>query len=82
MSECFPRPTDSTSTVNTPGHNLGFGYGIHSCLGAALARMEGRLALDTLLDLIPRYEIEQSGLKRVTMTNVAGWSNVPVRILR
>ena len=61
------------------GYNLNFGYGIHSCLGAALARMEGRIALETLLDLIPRYEIDRSGLQRVHMTNVCGWANVPVR---
>lgn len=63
------------------GYNLNFGYGIHSCLGAALARMEGRLALNTLLDLIPRYEIDRSGLQRVHMTNVCGWANVPVHAL-
>jgi cytochrome P450 len=63
------------------GYNIGFGYGIHSCLGAALARMEGHVALEALLDLIPRYEIDRSGLRRVHMTNVCGWSNVPVRAL-
>ncbi len=63
------------------GYNLNFGYGIHSCLGAALARMEGRIALETLLDLIPQYEIDRSGLQRVHMTNVCGWANVPVRAL-
>ncbi len=63
-------------------YNLGFGYGIHSCLGAALARMEGRIALDALLDLIPRYEVDRAGRRRVHMTNVCGWSNVPVRALR
>ncbi|MGH3677118.1 MAG: cytochrome P450 [Mycobacterium sp.] len=61
------------------GYNLNFGYGIHSCLGAALARMEGRIALEVLLDFIPRYEIDRTGLQRVRMTNVAGWANVPVR---
>ena len=60
------------------GYNLNFGYGIHSCLGAALARMEGRIALETLIDLIPSYEIDRSGLQRVHMTNVCGWANVPV----
>jgi len=61
--------------------NLGFGYGVHSCLGAALARMEGAIALEKLLDLMPRYEVIWDGCKRVTMQNVAGWSNVPVRVL-
>ena len=60
------------------GYNLNFGYGIHSCLGAALARMEGRIALEALIDLIPSYEIDRSGLQRVHMTNVCGWANVPV----
>jgi cytochrome P450 len=61
------------------GYNIGFGYGIHSCLGAALARMEGRIAIEALLDLIPRYEIDRPGLRRVHMANVFGWCNVPVR---
>ena len=37
--------------------NIGLGYGVHSCLGAALARMESTIALDKLLDYMPRYEI-------------------------
>ncbi|MCV7354161.1 cytochrome P450 [Mycolicibacterium fluoranthenivorans] len=63
------------------GFNLAFGYGVHSCLGAALARMESRIAMEALLDLIPDYEVDRSGLRRVAMTNVFGWSNVPVRRL-
>ena len=63
------------------GFNLALGYGIHSCLGAALARMEGRIALEALLDLIPEYEVDRDGLRRVAMSNVCGWSNVPVRKL-
>lgn len=61
------------------GFNLAFGYGVHSCLGAALARMESRIALDALLDLVPEYRVDRAGLKRVAMSNVAGYSNVPVR---
>jgi cytochrome P450 len=61
--------------------NLGLGYGVHSCLGASLARMESALALDKLLDHMPRYEIVREGLRRVAMTNVIGWNNVPVRVL-
>ncbi|QNI08556.1 cytochrome P450 [Mycobacterium kubicae] len=62
--------------------NLSFGYGIHSCLGAALARMESVLALEKLLDFMPRYEVDWAGCNRVQMQNVAGWKNVPVRVLR
>jgi cytochrome P450 len=62
--------------------NLGLGYGTHSCLGAALARMESIAALDRLLDFMPRYELDRAGLRRVAMTNVIGWHNVPVRVLR
>ena len=65
----------------TEAQNLGFGYGVHSCLGAALARLESAVALEKLLDLMPRYEVIWDGCKRVSMTNVAGWSNVPVRVL-
>lgn len=62
--------------------NLGFGYGVHSCLGAALARMESAIALERLLDFMPRYEVLFDQCKRVSAQNVAGWSSVPVRVLR
>ena len=65
----------------TEAQNLGFGYGVHSCLGAALARLESAIALEKVLDLMPRYEVIWDGCKRVSMQNVAGWSNVPVRVL-
>jgi cytochrome P450 len=65
----------------TQAQNLGLGYGIHSCLGAALARMESAIALGKMLDFMPRYEVDFDGCKRVNMQNVAGWSNVPVKVL-
>ncbi|HEX3706814.1 MAG TPA: cytochrome P450 [Mycobacteriales bacterium] len=61
--------------------NVGFGYGIHSCLGAALARMESTIALNMLLDFMPRFEVVHEGCARVAMTNVSGWHNVPVKVL-
>jgi cytochrome P450 len=66
----------------TQSQNLGLGYGIHSCLGAALARLETTVALEHLLDFMPRYEVDFAGLHRVTMQNVAGYHNVPVKVLR
>jgi cytochrome P450 len=62
--------------------NMGFGYGIHSCLGAALARMESAIALEKLLDFMPRFEVDWDNCKRVQMQNVAGWKNVPVKVIR
>lgn len=66
----------------TQSPHMGLGYGIHSCLGAALARLESVIALEHLLDFMPRYEVDWEGLHRVTMQNVAGYHNVPVRVLK
>jgi cytochrome P450 len=74
----FPDPDRFDITREPAGHNLGFGYGIHSCLGAALARMEGHIALEVMLDLIPDYEVDVDRLERVRMPNVFGWKHVPV----
>ena len=66
----------------TQAQNLGLGYGIHSCLGAALARMETAIALEHLLDFMPRFEVAFDRLERVNMQNVAGYQRVPVRVVR
>ncbi|MFI5045086.1 MAG: cytochrome P450 [Acidimicrobiales bacterium] len=60
--------------------SLGFGYGIHSCVGAALARMESRIAFELMAERWPRFEIDESGLRRVNMSNVAGYSSVPLSV--
>jgi cytochrome P450 len=82
-----PRAFDNAETFDitrdkAQSQNLGLGYGIHSCLGAALARLETTIALEHLLDFMPRYEVNFAGLQRVTMQNVAGYHNVPVKVLK
>jgi cytochrome P450 len=57
--------------------SLAFGYGIHSCVGAALARLEGRVAIEELATRYPSFRTDEAGLRRVQMSNVAGYSNVP-----
>jgi cytochrome P450 len=57
--------------------SVGFGHGIHACLGAALARLESRVAFEEIRSRWPRYSVDESGLRRVQMANVAGFSNVP-----
>jgi cytochrome P450 len=66
----------------TEAQNLGLGYGIHSCLGAALARLESTIALDKLLDFMPEFEVDYDNCARVQMQNVVGWKHVPVKVLR
>jgi cytochrome P450 len=64
-----------------PTHHLGFGHGIHVCLGAALARLEMRISLEEFLGRYPTYEIDGSGLERVHSGNVRGYSRMPTQLM-
>ncbi len=60
------------------GHHLSFGYGLHFCLGAALARLEGRVALDEVLQRFPDWEVDWTNAKQAHTPNVRGWERLPV----
>jgi cytochrome P450 len=77
----FERP-DDFDIDRPPAVSVGFGHGLHSCLGAALARMESRVAIEELTRRYRRLEIDHTGLRRVHMSNVAGYANVPVTAVR
>ena len=57
--------------------HLAFGYGVHACLGAALARLETRVVFEEVLRFMPNYEIEAAGLRRAHNPNVRGFTHVP-----
>jgi len=59
------------------GQSLTFGYGAHYCLGAALARIEGRIALDEVLNRWPEWEIDRDGARRAPTSTVRGWDSMP-----
>jgi cytochrome P450 len=60
------------------GHHLAFGYGIHFCLGAALARLEGRIALDEVLQRFPAWDVDAGHAVQARTSTVRGWERLPV----
>ncbi|WP_238429746.1 cytochrome P450 [Frankia nepalensis] len=60
------------------GQLMTFGLGGHYCLGAALARLEGRVALDELLRRFPDWDVDWSGAKLAQTSSVRGWETLPL----
>jgi cytochrome P450 len=56
---------------------LAFGHGIHTCLGAWLARLESRVAFEEIRRRWPDFHVALDRGARVNMSNVAGYSNLP-----
>jgi cytochrome P450 len=57
--------------------HLTFGWGIHHCLGAALARLEGRVALDELLNRCPEWDVDHDNIQLAPTSTVRGWQRMP-----
>ena len=60
-----------------PGGLLTFGRGAHFCLGAPLARLEGRVALEEVLKRFPTWEIDIANARRSRTSTVRGWDSMP-----
>jgi cytochrome P450 len=75
----FPDP-DRFDIHREIDHHLSFGYGIHFCLGAALARLEGRIALDEVLNRFPEWEVDWERAEQAHTSTVRGWEKLPVLI--
>ena len=58
--------------------HLTFGYGLHFCLGTHLARLEGRVALDELLNRWTEWDVDYSGIKLASTSTVRGWERLPI----
>ncbi|MBI1295388.1 cytochrome P450 [bacterium] len=76
----FDNPDDLDIT-RQPGKHLGFGFGVHYCVGAPLARMEGAIAINTLLRRLPnlRLTAEISALEWSIVPLFHGTSHLPVK---
>ena len=58
--------------------HLTFGFGLHYCLGANLARLEGSVALDELLKRFPEWDIDYDNIKLAPTSTVRGWERMPL----
>ncbi len=68
---------DSFDVHRPPRQHLGFGVGTHYCLGNALARLEGRIALDEVLTRFPEWQLDMSRARFVTTSLARGWASLP-----
>jgi cytochrome P450 len=62
--------------------HLTFGFGVHFCLGASLARLEGRVALDELLNRFPEWDVDLDNAKLASTSTVRGWEHMPIVLNR
>jgi cytochrome P450 len=72
-----PELFDIHRTIDT---TVSFGYGVHFCLGASLARLETRVAFDELLSRFPEYGLDESGVQRMRSSNVRGLAKLPITL--
>ena len=75
----WPDPDRFDVDRNPAGH-LAFGHGIHHCLGAALARLEARVALEVILPRLGEYVVDVDAAERVHSGNVRGFAKLPIEI--
>lgn len=58
--------------------HIAFGHGIHFCLGAALARIEARIALEEILKRFPEWDVDRAGARLAQTSTVRGYDALPI----
>ena len=74
----FENP-DAFDIRRRPPRILSFGAGTHQCLGTHVARLEGKITLETLLARIPEYEVDLENAVRLRTEFVQGFEKLPIR---
>jgi cytochrome P450 len=73
----YPDP-DRFDVERTSERHVTFGFGIHFCLGASLARMEGRIAIEETLKRFPEWDVRFDAAEMVHTSTVRGWARLPI----
>jgi cytochrome P450 len=73
----FPN-ADSFDITRRIDRHLSFGYGVHFCLGAPLARLEARVALEEVIKRFPTWQVDYAHAKQARTATVRGWERLPV----
>ncbi|MDT5139526.1 MAG: hypothetical protein QOD58_3788 [Mycobacterium sp.] len=73
----FPPDGDVFDIRREPRQHLTFSVGTHYCLGSALARLEGRIALEEILKRFPDWEVDLTEAKLSPTSTVRGWESMP-----
>jgi cytochrome P450 len=71
---------DRFDVTRTPGQIFTFGFGAHYCIGQALARLQGRIALEEVLQRWPTWEVDEDNAHFVFDGDLRGWDALPVAI--
>jgi cytochrome P450 len=78
----FPDPDRYDLDRPEPQQQLAsFGFGRHFCLGASLARLEARVALEELVARVRTYDVDPDGIRRVHSVNVRGFAALPTTVV-
>jgi len=73
----FPPDGDVFDIHREPRQHLSFSVGTHYCLGSALARLEGRVALEEILKRFPEWDVDMSQARLSPTSTVRGWESMP-----
>lgn len=76
----FGPDAENFNITRPPRQHVTFGVGAHYCLGNALARLEGRIALDEILNRFPDWEVDLDAAVFSSSSAVRGWDSMPARV--